>query len=286
MIRIPRLFVAVRAMKAGTSLLYELLRDHPRIETVPIKEVNYFPHIYTDYYNITHGLRLHHLKIYSASCEVGRSVGRIQEDIAFFSQYLLDPVDDRWFKNLFKSGSRTYKAEFSNIMSILEPDALRHIRRIARHAKIIYVIRDPLARLWSHTKFHNSFDWRDGKTFDLSDLSSSQFEALFQQLGHHRHGEYTDNIRRLKMVFGTRELHIVFYEDLISAGQRTIDAICDFIGISRHTPPAERFATRVNAGPTFAMPHAFLEAARPYIRREFDGLPAVGVQPHASWRSI
>ena len=104
-------FVCIGAMKAGTTSLYGYLTEHPEIEMPPVKELDYF----VEEKNWTRGLHWYEEQF------AGVSDGRLTGDISpNYSKYpLFDGVPER-------------------------------IARVLPDVRLIYVMRDPIARMRSH----------------------------------------------------------------------------------------------------------------------------------------
>jgi len=149
------LFLSIGAMKGGTSWLYEMLCAHPDLNTTPVKEVHYFWQKHSTFSLLSDQQRRdtagHHLKlILQAPAPVdSRAL------FAWFERYLSAPVDDAWFAGLFpERAQRKYCTEFSNMSAKPKPEAWTHIRSTTERLRIVYSIRSPVQRMWSHARFH------------------------------------------------------------------------------------------------------------------------------------
>jgi hypothetical protein len=124
-----KIFLSVGAMKAGTTFLFEVLRQHPKICFTPEKELHYFAHIrgldprlsrpvmkpktsarpYIRSISpannlkgkiLSHEFRRHRL----ASVMRGRfsridSADELRAKVLWYAdRYLIDPIDDHWIR--------------------------------------------------------------------------------------------------------------------------------------------------------------------------------------------
>lgn len=277
--RIPKLLISAGAMKAGTSWLFNQLKNHPQINVTPIKEVHFFIHMHSELNFLSHAARLHNLKTYMANCEVGRSIDQIRRDILFFERYMQDPINDRWFKNLYICNRHTYRAEFSNMTSLLSESGFQHVRSIAGKVRVIYILRDPILRLLSHVKFHiavnNELNCLESFDEDSFCVYARDCGALMQSL-------YMKNITRMKKYFSSSELKIVFFEDMISQPRHQISNLYHFLEVSDQPLDELQVSRIINQGPMLPIPEKFVHAARAMLSDEIKELQDNNLF-HSSW---
>ena len=280
---IGKLLISAGAMKAGTSYLYKMLERHPRIETTPVKEIHYFAHVHTTIRLLDDPARMHNLKNYVYFLEASSSVSDASRNLQFFDRYLRPTIDDVWYENLFLSGEDSYKADFSNMVSVLPEEGLRHMRTIAGELRVLYLMRDPLARLWSHVKFHAAVNNELGR---LNAFRRDEFSAYFEATGAAAHGRYALNLTRMRSQIDTDCLKVIYFEDLIHAPQRELDLIFDFLGLAPlHFDDSDLWTVH-NPGPEGRMPAAFLDAARALLVPEQIRLEEAGIGFHSRWQRL
>ena len=267
--RIPRLLLSVGAMKSGTSWLFNQLGRHPLIETTPVKEIHYFAHQHTSAKYLTDEARLSRLKTYSENVEICRSFSDIQHDLAFFTQYMNPKIDDTWFKRLFQSGRSVYKAEFSNINAVLPDEGYKNIRSVASTVRVIYVLRDPIARLWSHAKFHAAVG---GMLDRFEEFNKDELKTYLLDPVLFSHSRYADNIRHMRQHFSEREFRVFFFEQLITDEGRKIQEIYDFLGIHSHPVDNDLLSEVFNAGPELGMSSDFQIVASELLAPEYEAI--------------
>jgi hypothetical protein len=113
--RMPRFFV-VGTQKAATSTFYLMLWHHPKIEAADIKETNFFYRLFK---------KDHHWNNWT------------------------------WYESLFPSledGQDPNDGEFTgdfSIYSFFDPQAALRVKLAAPNAKILVLVRDPVARMYS-----------------------------------------------------------------------------------------------------------------------------------------
>lgn len=231
------------APKAGTSWLHGYLAGHPEVFVPPLKEMHFFNAV-----DAGPQARLNKM------AEKRRSVEKrlVKHGKAEFSLQDLDDV-----KELIEIGSdRAYlrfmqdRADGQKVMADITPAyGLLSLERLKAmqamtESRFIYLMRDPVSRLWSHVRMNAVRKMRKaGKGEVEAECKRILDKALSGKLPKLlARSDYSAVLTKLKQLEPSRVL-IAFYEDLFT--NETVQRICDFLGIAMK--PAD-FATRVNEG--------------------------------------
>lgn len=171
----------VGAMKAGTTTLHSLLAQHPAICPGVVKEPEFFSE------NQRHG-------------------------------YRVDAYQDLWPD--FDPGRHRYALEASAGYAKwpAEQGVADRIKAAGISPKILYVVRDPVARIESHIQYMEAKDGvRRGGT-----------DPYFIDLCR-----YATQIEPFEAAFGPERVHVLTFDDLTAAPERTVAVIQDFLGLER-----------------------------------------------------
>ncbi len=95
-----------------------------------------------------------------------------------------------------------------------------------RNTKFIYIIRNPIDRIYSNYKFVHAFN---KLKYPLTQME----KEILENPMYLNRSRYFMQINRYVERFGADKIHICLFEDFISSRQQTVNAICDFLGI-RH----------------------------------------------------
>ncbi len=121
---------------------------------------------------------------------------------------------------------------------VFYPGALKRIHDTLpiKDTSIILILRDPVARAYSHylksrrnglekRSFATAFKWeqRRMKRSDLQFRENSYFER----------GKYAAQVERLLQLFPREQVHIILFEEFVGEQQKTMDDLCDFLGLMR-----------------------------------------------------
>lgn len=253
---VDRLFLSVGAIKAGTTFLYLVFRQHPEIYFTPEKEVHFFAH--------TNGFdrRLHRPIIPSRRDLVRRAAIRrgtilsndfrrhrlsqvlryryervmdaaaLRRNLQWYAdRYLVNPVDDAWFERIYEDASDRYAADFSNYHALLPTAGWNHVKRMTRDLRVLYVLRDPIERLWSHIKFELI---QSGRRERLDSLGVEDLNSILRASHVSAHARFGDVVEHLRRNLDERQLLIVTLEDFVGDFPRSAKEIERFLGVEEH----------------------------------------------------
>ena len=279
--QISNLLLSVGAMKAGTSWLYMQLRGHPAIDATPVKEVHYFAHCHTPHKMLDFPMRVRQFQAatkWFPAHEPDKTRGLLD----WYGRYLADPVDDRWFAGLFEDpqGPR-WSAEFSNLGSLLGQEGWTHVHEIARQVRVLFTIREPLDRLWSHAKFHLQVSGMDDC---IGSWAESDYRRFLESPEISDHRRYARTLKTLSENLSREEYRYFFFDGIAQQPLRLLREIEDFLGIDPGTYDLPALGERHNAGVRRAMPQEFVLAAEPLADAELELLDKNGIAIPEAWR--
>ena len=179
-------FLVIGAMKAGTTSLFHYLRSHPGVFLAEGKELDFFVDDDARGGNWTKGLEW-----YSAQFEGSASAEVRGEVSPNYTKYpMLDGVPAR-------------------IRDVLGADV-----------KLVYALRDPLARLKSHWS-HTQSVWGAGQPLEEAARS-----------GHLRDcSNYALQLRQYLDVFSREQVLVVTSEELADESAVVVDRVLRFLGV-------------------------------------------------------
>lgn len=230
--KIQRLFLSVGAMKAGTTWLYDKLRQHPDIYFTPLKEVHFFAHYYGKSSILEQTKR--DARACHALSKSERSIGGTTDYdnlTKWYSRYRCEPVDYLWLYEIMEQGIKKeqYVSDFSNLGCFLDIKDWEDVRNHVDKLRVIYILRDPLSRIWSHFKFHLQFSKH------INALQPDKDFALFQRILNKpwfwRNTLYSNQIKKLTSSLDHKELSILFFEDMVKSPDEFLCGIENFLDI-------------------------------------------------------
>ena len=194
----------IGAQKAGTSALYEVLRQHNSITSASTKEVHFFDR--DEWYLTPGSVHTYH---------------------SFFPWPFLTPSDGVVFE-----ASPRY---------LFHPKAGERIYRYDPTVKLIVMLREPAARaLSAWTMYHHHFEARIARRHDPRSFREAIEESLAaidsddyasDPVSYVKRGLYRQQIDRYLALFPRENLLFLEDRDLRERFEPTVAKICEFLGV-------------------------------------------------------
>lgn len=257
----PTLLYCVGATKAGTTWLYRYLHDHPECALPAVKEAHYWDTF--DAQRLAKQLtafrfRLREMRSTKAEADaagrgwqVENMDRRINEMKALIAALEGDRTGDRGYQAWLTGGREAAKlvADITPNYATLSDDDLARMRDLSPTTKFLYLIRDPLDRLWSHIRMQAR---RQRQAHEQYAKKANNILYRILNRGQETHilerGDYPKIIRKLRRVIPEGRLLIQFAEDLFTP--QGCDRLCKFLGIKPFKAAVLRAA---NEGPEVVM---------------------------------
>jgi hypothetical protein len=255
------LLLGAGAMKAGTTWLYKLLDCHPDIYFCEEKEIHYFAQVHGIQNPLLLDKRILQFQAFASALRADQFNSRLtKRKLRWFSAWLAEPLTDQWYRDLFfRLAPTQYAADFSNLTALIPLEGWSHIRSLTKRLRVIYIIRDPIERLWSHVKFHSQFT---GKLDDFKKASPDQIIKMATKAHIWENGEYGKIIKRMKLALDPGELLILDFDELHADPSSWLRRIEEFLGLPAHIYETSFLDKRINASHSSKVPDYFVEEFR------------------------
>jgi len=267
---IEDLFVCVGAQKAGTTWLARMLGLHPEIFVTPVKELHYFDH----QLGITNHLscrkrrsryRKYHQRLWTQP-------SRFRDNLSewrWWQAYMRPELNDVWYRSLFNHrGAARFAVEATPEYALIGSEGYERLLRLAPHAKLLFILRDPRAQLRSKALHHCRAE-------GVAPTSLSM-DAWVQLLAGDRFRELTDyaaTLQALEASVPAAQFKIMFYEDIHADRRAALDDVCSYIGTEQAFPPSAEanLTAKVNVAQPAQLPdeldEVIAEMAAPIAER-------------------
>ena len=144
-------YYGIGVQKAGTTWLHAQLMRHPDVFMPPLKEIQYFNHLYLpEHRGWTDEHRKKHLEVI---LKYHKSLENNQAMIDYLNECKTNKLTDEWYLHFFsmaKEGQIT--GEITPEYSLLPKEGIDHMLRLNSDAKFILLLRHPVERDFSHAK--------------------------------------------------------------------------------------------------------------------------------------
>lgn len=264
----PSLLFCVGATKAGTSWLHDYLARHPDCHLRQVKELHYFDRLDLGA-NWARGdlqRRIARKEAALAAAGAGDAIALAAElaDLEAALRLLSGPEDEAAYLGYLTEGRgvRQLVADMTPAYSLLSVARLRQMAGLLPEVRFLYVLRDPLARLWSHVRM---IARRRGGASPARAAGILGAVLAGREPAIALRSDYRGALARLDAAVDPGRLMVAFYEELLTAPG--IAALCRFLGIAGR--PAD-LGRRVHAGAALALPAAECAAALAWLRPQYD----------------
>lgn len=194
----PNFFI-VGAPRAGSTSLYEYLKETKRVFMSPVKEPYYFAP--------------------SVNPEVN----------------LLRPINDKKkYLELFKNVTDEKAIGEATTSYLWDPQAPNLIHETIPNAKIIILLRDPIERAFSHYLKQISSGSETGTFSDSIKKALNakpDYSGLIIETGF-----YYEQVKRYFKIFGKENIKIIIFEEFIKNTKSQFQEILDFLQVDSKAP--------------------------------------------------
>jgi hypothetical protein len=172
------------------------------------------------------------------------------KELKYFS-HRFETEDLRCYLAHFRGGIGKLKGEASPSYSILPRSTIQLLRQLMPNLKLIYMMRDPIDRAWSHAK-HN-FRHREanfkGWCGTIDEVSDEDWIENLSDDWNRLCGDYLGQLQRWLSVFPREQVHLGFFEDLARAPRLMLRNLLSFLEVDPSFADSDRVTVdRVNSG--------------------------------------
>lgn len=204
-------FLVIGAAKAGTTSLWSYLAQHPEVYLPETKEPNYFA--FADE---------------PPNCTGPAPAHVIHELLLKFSV-------TTWPEYLALFDGRTSQKAVgeASVRYLYVPEAAARIHARLPGVRLIAVLREPVARLYSHYWMNRQFQLED---LELEDAIAAEPERRRAGWGYDWHyvavGSYASQIERCFRTFGRERVAVFLYDELSADPLSVFRQVCCFLGVA------------------------------------------------------
>lgn len=215
-------FIGIGAQKAGTTWLFNILKQHPQIWMHPIKELHFFD---------LPGTASHIKRILLKEEGYRFSIRQLKTTLKqnfhpSFIRYFFGKRNLKNYRHLFFPNKGQISGEITPAYSHIKEEKIKSIHQAIPNLKIIYILRNPLERDWSHICM-------DMKVLHQTYLPAQKEQDVIKILKNDalRRSDYARNLQRWAKYFPKEQIFIAFYEELEKNPKKFLDKIFHFLEI-------------------------------------------------------
>lgn len=227
-------FLGIGAQKAGTSWLHDVLNLHPEIWLHPIKEIHYF--------DCMHGVTTQESVKFQRFLSLNKHLERLKDKeinpldfkelsktdrivLLSLAKLAFGYYDDLMYISLFEGISSPVIGEITPEYSALDESGIQHIRNLlGEDLKVVYMIRDPMHRVWSMFRMHCSHQNIFPKS--VEEIRKEILKEKFLNASDIR----TDYIKTIKVIEKYfKNVKYIIYDQVCHEPLNVIESVCGFL---------------------------------------------------------
>lgn len=273
-------FLCIGAPKSGTTWLYHNLNKHPSIWLPTVKELHYFDLLfplerYAAIKNNPRGLlglfTQHSRRLILRGFYRGMRRKSLKE-LVWAYRYFSGKPDDDWYLSLFKRPEWVLAGDLTTDYCALSEEAVSKVKSLLPDVKIIFLMRNPVDRAWSHTKM--LLPSLLGKPF--AHISNEELVDYLTHPAPQLRGNYPHTLGVWEGVFGRQQIFTAFFEEIADSPKELYIRLLNYLGISsneKYLPDGLERKVNVSKVPEAeTMPTAIRDCLNELYRQDLEWL--------------
>ncbi|QJW98255.1 sulfotransferase domain-containing protein [Frigoriglobus tundricola] len=153
------------------------------------------------------------------------------KEVKYFSS-LYKWLDFEWYCDHFVAAGDRRAGDASPSYAALPLAGIRAIRQLLPNVKLVFLMRDPVARAWSHAKHNHLFQEANFAGAEPgAEASPDEWRANFVHDWPLVGGDYLGQLRRWASVFPHEQLYVGFYESIARRPEALLRDVFRFLGV-------------------------------------------------------
>lgn len=179
-----------------------------------------------------------------------------EKELRYFSS-LGRWADLGWYLSRFAGGEGRVRGEASPSYAALPPERIRLIRELFPDVRIVFLLREPVSRAWSHTRHgcrHAEAYFNEHPAARVDDPAIDWAAAATHEWVT-ANGDYLGHLRRWLAVFPKEQVLVRFFDDIEARPEALLREVLAFIGGDASVPlDGFPLRERINPGMEVALP--------------------------------
>jgi len=224
-------FLVIGAQKSGTTWLYRNLNNHPEIWLPPEKEIHFFdfPPIIPFYFTLFSKVRsIRHWGKNRMVRDFNKVVAGDQT-LSWYFRYYFFFRTKRWYRSLFTPLENQIAGEITPRYAILNKKSVKKVHEVLPRAKIIYLLRNPIDRMWSDLAMYHR------PQFGRAHSGSMDKKRIIKFLNNPKHlasSKYLSNLGRWELYYPESQVLVVFQDQIREDPGSLLQKVSQFLGVN------------------------------------------------------
>ncbi|MBY0231924.1 MAG: sulfotransferase domain-containing protein, partial [Gemmataceae bacterium] len=159
------------------------------------------------------------------------------KEVRYFSTFG-DWAGLEWYLDHFAGAGGRLKGEASPSYALLPPERIRLLRDLVPDVKLVFLVREPVGRAWSHAR--HTFRYCEagfaGRTLSLEEMAEEDWLAGFRHPWLAANDDCLGQLERWLGVFPREQVFLGFFEDLVRRPEGLLRDVFAFLGVDAGLP--------------------------------------------------
>lgn len=217
-------FLCIGSQKAGTSWVYEMLKQNSDIWLPDIKEVHYFDFLFGERTGTRHWGGQHAENAVNRLNRQAKTVNQKEYVKAIAEE---ESFTENWYRKIFShNGAQRTKirGEVTPEYCAISESGVKHVACFLGNPKILWVVRDPYERAISQVKMVVNRSWKTPPSSD------NDWRKALNRVRYSNRANYQQYIPIWDHVFGDRIMYAA-YGDIKRRPSGLLEDIESFLGV-------------------------------------------------------
>lgn len=162
--------------------------------------------------------------------------------------------------------------EFTPAYAVLSKESIAQVHSWAPDVKLLYIMRDPVERAWSHARKH----FKDKRGKSVSEATVEELCTFLEHPNIRKRGDYLWCLENWLTYYSRDQLFIAFLEDVKVDAERVLKDTFRFLGVDPNIQLNHDDLTRArNPRPQSTMPGWLNDYLREMFYRDVEELEAI-----------
>jgi hypothetical protein len=135
------------------------------------------------------------------------------------------PVES-WLRRFPDVGAPIKQGEMTPAYGILDRDTITELHEVAPDLRLFLSVRNPMERAWSAALMN-----LDRCKMEVAEASDQWFLDHFRSRNSRLRGEFSHSVDRWRDVFGTEQLHVIVFDDIMVDPRSVLAGVARHIGV-------------------------------------------------------
>lgn len=270
--------ICIGAQKAGTTWLHKMLRQHPDVWLPPIKEVHFFDRVHDrDRVRraptaLDRGRMKTALNAIGWTLDSGRNAGDIVDQVYCLALLGVGELSDNWYGRIFQCAfGKLLCGEVTPEYALLGEQGIRHMLELCPGVKLIFLMRDPIERGWSHLRMNFR---KTSRKIEADQITRPNFVA---------YSDYMTTIDRFHRHMPSERFLQLYFDDIVERPLNLMNEVCSFLELETKKVCFDHLSERFHSGDDVEMEPEIYDKFREVFRPVYERLRGLKTEPVQRW---